>query len=726
MEEGKEYFAFISYKREDEKWAKWLQRKLEHYHIPTNVRRSSPHLPKRIRPIFRDASDLTPGLLAENIHDALEKSQFLIVICSPNAAKSVWVGKEVQTFIDMGQTDKIIPLVIEGTPNSEDSESECFPTALLKLPKELELLGANINEMGRDAAAVKVISRMLGLKFDTLWQRYERERKKKRLVTIIISILIGLIGLWLAWFIDGKNKELKEQKYLLFQSKLYQDISLSKAYLSQGRTEMALVSMQEVNDNLDELDSVRLSDYNQLRQSLCDSILSSNAMLVSIQNTHASKEYNKKNEFRNNHIITFKNHLNKDSLMIESAYIKDQQFDITDTIDGDPSLVYTTNNNQSFLAVYSNEGEIGNGQDTICSKEKTGIRIYSTKTGQLVHFIDCWGWHYRDEPPTLALSNDGNLLLYREGKRSLDKVSLIDYSRGERVTLKTWYNENIDSINGSFSPSGEYFFINYPKSHVTDVYSAKSHSIIHSFQYEEYDSVYWENGNDISFSSCGKIYSWNIHSESYEKAFKVDSYAESATLSNDGRLVGAACNNGLVYVWSITNGSVVIKRDVMQAPKDVAFTNDSKFLWVMSGYSEVKRIDLTSKEVQGIGIFTDDLPSQPWDAHLTMTKDGKYCIAKCGIYNHYDIYDTRGTYLGGSHADYRIDNEKVKQIISEFVTRDVYDYEPEMSESNEPVITSKRYSSDGRQCIQAFSNGLIKIFSKTEMESLKNIVYKNI
>lgn len=28
MEQPKEYYAFISYKREDEKWAKWLQDKL--------------------------------------------------------------------------------------------------------------------------------------------------------------------------------------------------------------------------------------------------------------------------------------------------------------------------------------------------------------------------------------------------------------------------------------------------------------------------------------------------------------------------------------------------------------------------------------------------------------------------------------------------------------------------------------------------------------------------
>ena len=28
-----EYFAFISYKEEDAEWAKWLQRKLEHYKL---------------------------------------------------------------------------------------------------------------------------------------------------------------------------------------------------------------------------------------------------------------------------------------------------------------------------------------------------------------------------------------------------------------------------------------------------------------------------------------------------------------------------------------------------------------------------------------------------------------------------------------------------------------------------------------------------------------------
>ena len=157
MSTTKDYFAFIGYKREDEKWAEWLQHKLEHYRLPVNVRKENAALPQTIRPIFKDTSELAAGVLAEEIRNALENSKFLIVICSPRAAQSEWVGKEVQTFIDMGRSDKIIPFIIGGTPFSKDSEEECFPSALLKLPKEQELLGVNINEMGRDAAVVKVV-----------------------------------------------------------------------------------------------------------------------------------------------------------------------------------------------------------------------------------------------------------------------------------------------------------------------------------------------------------------------------------------------------------------------------------------------------------------------------------------------------------------------------------------------------------------------------------------
>ena len=128
-------YAFISYKREDEQWAKWLQKKLEGYKLPAIV--CGPHsgLPKYLRPIFRDGTDLSGGILADQLHQELLRSRFLIVVCSPNATKSEWVNKEAQTFIDEGRLEQIIPFIVGGTPHSSDPAEECLPQALRDIPK---------------------------------------------------------------------------------------------------------------------------------------------------------------------------------------------------------------------------------------------------------------------------------------------------------------------------------------------------------------------------------------------------------------------------------------------------------------------------------------------------------------------------------------------------------------------------------------------------------------
>ena len=192
-----DYFAFISYKREDEKWAKWLQKKLESYSLPTAIRKENPELPNKIRPVFRDQSELAGGNLKTEIEKGLDGSKYLIVICSPRSAKSPWVSKEVQYFIDQGREEYIIPFIIGGTPNASNPEDECFPEGLRQLIGEREILGININEMGRDAATIKVIARMFNLRFDTLWQRYERSKKIKYVTSLLLlsfaCVVIGIL-----------------------------------------------------------------------------------------------------------------------------------------------------------------------------------------------------------------------------------------------------------------------------------------------------------------------------------------------------------------------------------------------------------------------------------------------------------------------------------------------------------------------------------------------------
>ena len=86
------YHAFLSYSHRDKAWGKWLHAALEGYRIDKDlIGRETPAgpVPKTLRPIFRDREDFSAGhSLTEQTLAALEASQFLIVLCSPNAAQA--------------------------------------------------------------------------------------------------------------------------------------------------------------------------------------------------------------------------------------------------------------------------------------------------------------------------------------------------------------------------------------------------------------------------------------------------------------------------------------------------------------------------------------------------------------------------------------------------------------------------------------------------------------
>lgn len=236
MSKQYEYFAFISYKREDEKWAKWLQKKLESYSLPTAIRKENPELPNKIRPVFRDQSELSGGNLKDEIEKGLNSSKYLIVICSPRSAKSPWVSKEVQHFIDQGRENYIIPFIIGGIPNAANPEDECFPEGLRQQTGEKEILGININEMGRDAAAIKVIARMFNLRFDSLWQRHEKERRRKRFLFGLFSTIIVILSLCIVGYIAQQNAKLSYANEKILEER--------------NRAEMANKNLAMANDSI--------------------------------------------------------------------------------------------------------------------------------------------------------------------------------------------------------------------------------------------------------------------------------------------------------------------------------------------------------------------------------------------------------------------------------------------------------------------------------------------
>ena len=200
------YFAFISYNSYDTSWGKILQRKLEGYRMPATLCSEHGWERKPINPVFFAPSDIQPGGLTAELQERLKASKNLVVICSPNSAKSEWVGKEIEFFHSLGRAKDIHFFIVDGIPHSGNPDTECFNPIVgtLGLP---EILGANIHEkvfrspwLNRERAYVQLITKLLGVEFDSIWQRHRRMlRQTIAAWTVgIVVVLAALYGIWLS------------------------------------------------------------------------------------------------------------------------------------------------------------------------------------------------------------------------------------------------------------------------------------------------------------------------------------------------------------------------------------------------------------------------------------------------------------------------------------------------------------------------------------------------
>ena len=86
------YWAFISYSSKDAKVAKRLHKRIETYRIPRDLvgrPGRDEAVPRKLFPVFRDREELPLSSdLGASIEDALRASRYLIVLCSPHAARS--------------------------------------------------------------------------------------------------------------------------------------------------------------------------------------------------------------------------------------------------------------------------------------------------------------------------------------------------------------------------------------------------------------------------------------------------------------------------------------------------------------------------------------------------------------------------------------------------------------------------------------------------------------
>ncbi|MGD9979802.1 MAG: TIR domain-containing protein [Hyphomonadaceae bacterium] len=219
------YAAFISYSHADEKLASWLHRKLEAYRTPGPlVGRATARgkIGKRVGKVFRDRAELGADHdLGGEIRAALERSDALIVLCSPRAAQSRYVNEEIRYFKSLGRGERIMAAIAGGEPHAAgktlghrvlSDADECFPQALLRqlgsdgaiseAPEPLEPIAADFRS-GKDeheGGKLKLIAGLLSVGLDDLIQRERIAQRWRMRAVAALAAVFAALGIAAAGF----------------------------------------------------------------------------------------------------------------------------------------------------------------------------------------------------------------------------------------------------------------------------------------------------------------------------------------------------------------------------------------------------------------------------------------------------------------------------------------------------------------------------------------------
>ena len=176
------YRAFVSYSHADARFAAWLHRKLEASRLPDGT---------RLAPIFIDRAELAAGPdLSAQVRGALSESAALVVIASPAARASRWVGQEIELFRQLHPGRPILAALIAGEPD------EAFPDPLLRRNgAALEPLAADFRE-GQDGKRLGLLKIAAGLSaqpLDRLVQRDAQSRQRRVMAVTAGAVILSLV-----------------------------------------------------------------------------------------------------------------------------------------------------------------------------------------------------------------------------------------------------------------------------------------------------------------------------------------------------------------------------------------------------------------------------------------------------------------------------------------------------------------------------------------------------
>ncbi|MDR1192908.1 MAG: toll/interleukin-1 receptor domain-containing protein [Peptococcaceae bacterium] len=253
------YAAFISYRHKalDTRLAKAIHRQLETYRVPSNIAKRAGK--KRLGKVFRDQDEL-PLLadLGEGIRRALEASEWLIVICSPDLPESKWCMAEVDYFIELGKRDRILTVLVDGEPEAsfpprlrfEESRGEIVEREPLAADVRGNSAATSLRKLRREK--LRLLAPMLGVGYDDL-RRRQRRRSMQMAAAAGLSVVL-VLSAFLAYAL-AQNTRLERQRNAALQSQSRFLSNISQEMNQAGDTMSALMlALEALPENLQKPD----------------------------------------------------------------------------------------------------------------------------------------------------------------------------------------------------------------------------------------------------------------------------------------------------------------------------------------------------------------------------------------------------------------------------------------------------------------------------------------
>jgi WD40 repeat protein len=556
------YDAFISYRHTelDKMVAKKLHKMLETYKVPSTIARKTGK--KKINRVFRDRDELpTSTNLAASIQEALENSEYLIVICSRETQKSQWVLKEIETFIKLHGQGKVLALLIDGEPY------ESFPKQLRFVHKqvinkygnieekviEVEPLAADIRAETKSQTIkilktelLRLAAPILGCNYDDLKQRH-RERFIKKVVTLsacisLFFIVFGTFSTWQAFRINQEHKNtLKSQSMYLS--------NISSNLLNEGDRKTAmLLALDALPKNVNYPDRPYVEDAE---------FSLSRAMAAYKSNNHfiGDMSLNHKKPVSNLQIS------NDGKKIITSC--RDGYIYIWKTSDG---KLISKFKQGCILASKSNQFFSKDGKNVIFLSEDglTAKNIYSKKN---IWNVKC------DNITQIAMSNDGKKIAY-----IMNYIN--DCTNYKLIIRDSATGKQLSSI--SLGNKNDYYGIAF----------SNDTSKIAAVTDKNYISV-------INIHTSKEIYKLKL---SYP-------YTSEVIFSPDDKMIVAASNyedpkhpisngKGILSIWNSADGKALYKLNINTSTiHNLTFTHDNSNILAFSEGSKVSVLNINFKNI---------------------------------------------------------------------------------------------------------------------------------